>query len=457
MKNLFLKGKNLLKEKISDNEFKIWFADLTYNKFDKNCLYLHTANFFKKEKILLSYKKLLQHIFCDLSDDIKDIAVSYERSADTGAAQKDSFLEHNSPEYGSGNIKSNQAAAPANSAHITVKDGLKEQYRFDNYLVADFNRLCYDFTDKLISNISRISPFYIYGGVGTGKTHIIQAIGNYIKKNYPFFNIKYITPNEFVSDFTKALKNKTDREFRLKYRQLDCLLLDDIQFFAGKEKSSIEFFHIFNEIFVPGKQMVFCSDMPPDELNDIDERLKSRLSSSVIVELNRPEFADRKKLISFFLKQYNITIEKKIIDFLAANLPGDVRKINGAVITLASLQHIYKKDIDEAYCRKHIRQLIAARDVSNIPAERIIFSVANYASIPWRDLKSRKRSRNISYYRHIIIYLLKKYGNLSFPEIGNYLGGKTAGAVHNGYHTVEKGLKESAALNDVINSILQKF
>jgi chromosomal replication initiator protein len=308
--------------------------------------------------------------------------------------------------------------------------------------------------NKIVNNLGAINPVYFYGSIGTGKTHLIQAIGNYLKKNFSFLKIKYINPNDFVGEYTKALVLKKDRQFRLKYRLLDVLLLDDIQFLMGKEQSCVEFFDIFNAIFQAEKQMIFVSDRLPSELDNIQERLKSRLNSSMIIELEKPNFQSKMEIFKFYLNEYNLKIEEDICEYIINRIGPDIRKILGMVNTIVTYKDIYNVKIDLNFCHKYLKTLNINLNESNLSEENILISVSNYSKISVSEIKSTKRTKTISFYRHVVMYLLRKYTTLSLPEIGNYLGGKTSAAVHSGINNIQRELKLNNSLIEKIEKIV---
>lgn len=456
MNFLFDFFKQELRDNISREEFTIWLSDLSLIDFRDKKLILQTDSEFKKERICSQYSSSIQNALskqgfsaCQVDIQVKPSLITDELSGELQAnkpsmAGKSSIIQ-----------KSSQIEVIPSKKEDSKDHNIKPELTLENYVPGDFNKIAIGFVQKVKEKLGKINPLYIYSKVGLGKTHLIHALGNYYLKTFPFLRIKCINPNDFVSEFTKSLAEKRDRQFRLKYRSLDILLLDDIQFFMGKDKSCVEFFHIFNEIYSPGKQMIFCSDCLPEELNAIDERLKSRLSSSAIVGIEALNKADKKKLLNHYLDKNDLNVHHVVLDFIVNHLPSDVRKIIGLVNTLVVYRDIYDKDITIDFCRQYLKQLIFKIEGTNVSPDKLLLTIANISKIPISEFKTPKRSKTLSYYRQILMYVLRKHTHLSLPEIGRFLGGKTNSAILFGVNKIAKELKHNHELKQVVDQILQ--
>jgi len=329
-----------------------------------------------------------------------------------------------------------------------------KSFTFENFIVGLDNKIPYEIAKKTANNPGKINPLFIYGKVGIGKTHIMQSIGNYIKDKSAHLQILYVTSATFVEDFISSLQNKTDHRFRLKYKNLDIFLLDDVQFFINKHSCEKELFNIFNELYLKGKQMVFCSDRTPSELDSIDDRLKSRLGSSVIVEIEPPQYETKIMIIDAYCKQNNFILDKDIIYFLAEKLPADVRIIKGAIDQLIITSDITEITIDNNFIKKFLKEHLKQFSQKVFTPEKILLSAANFFSISLNDLRSGKRSKNIAYARQITMYLLKVHTKLSLNDIGNNLGGKQHSTIIHGIHNIEKQIEKNPDLSKTLSNIL---
>ena len=301
------------KNTISLTEFTIWFADLVFHKFEDGVLYLSTSDFFKQKTITEKYLISLRSIAPLYFRDVKDVSVFCEKNIDKKDIEKTGIVSENIPKD-TPNEPSNPSVtklptdvkSDINNHSIAVDKGQSKTSNanlihfgndLDNFVITVENEYAHRVAKRIIDNPGVYTPLYFYGQVGVGKTHLLQGIGSALQKNYPFFNIQYITnPREFSAEFSCIAHNQEAvTYFRNKYATVDLLLIDDVQFFADKTKTCIELFSIFNHIKSLKKQMVFCSDRTPSELQGIDVRLKSRFSQSVIIEMEPPQFEGRKK------------------------------------------------------------------------------------------------------------------------------------------------------------------
>lgn len=487
---------NLLRTRVPEGEFILWFSDLELQSFQNGVLSVITPGEMGKARLEKQYKSLLISIAEELTGEKVSLIVhegSFHSLNDSmafsdkpktnnqgllfdspqGASTKKNTLNNSNLEldkdsnnslvmpskYGrssgeySPETNTHRAFSSQSLTNNTNLTGLSPTLSFDRYVAHPQNQLAYDVANKIIYHHGLFNPVFIFGAVGTGKTHLLHAIGNHYRINYPMLKIRYISPNEMTQEYVKALQSKNDTQFRLRYKTLDLLILDDIQFLINKEKTSEEFFHIFNEIYQAGKQMVFASDRPPAELDGLDERLKSRLSSSLVLEIEKPQVEARKKLLEFYITENGIKVDKETILYLAEHLPADIRSLIGAVRTMLFHSSLYKVAIDIPFCIKNI-EILKTNSVEGLTAEQILNAVATHGKISISDLRSPKKSRNIAQFRQIAMYLLRKHTELSFSEIGAYLGGKNGSSIHTGVARVEKLIDEDNHFGEIIKSIL---
>ena len=430
--------KNEIKSKFSELEYKIWLADIDFLSYQDQVLKLSTSSSFKKEKIEKKYLESILRIAQDHFNDLKIIEIEHLKTQKNKLFEDLKFPKKNT--FNNSPVKSTKN----NGSNVIGENNFK------NYLVYEENQLAFDFSQKVISKIGYINPLLIFGKVGVGKTHLIQAIYNEISGQFPFYALKYVNPNDFVSEYTNALKHKRDRNFRINYRSLDVLFIDDIQFFIGKEKSTQEFFDIFNAIFTHKRQMIFCSDREPDKLDRVDERLKSRLSSSVILELKEPSLESRKKLIFFFNQLYNTKLSLEVIDFLSHNLEGDVRKIKGALKSLLFFKEMYNKTIDVDFCLNHLKYLIKNKEEKRSSTQKILKELAKVTNMSLEMIKSSNKNKQTVLIRQIAMFLIKRHTQNPLKEIGRELGGKSPAAVLYSINYIKKNKDHNLNIDNII-------
>ncbi|MBE7064605.1 MAG: chromosomal replication initiator protein DnaA [Ruminococcaceae bacterium] len=322
-----------------------------------------------------------------------------------------------------------------------VFDGhLNSKFTFDNFIIGSSNKFAYAASSAVAETPGeKYNPLFLYGNSGLGKTHLLHAIGNEIKKNNPDMKVLYITTENFTNDFISSLQHKTNASFREKFRKVDVLLIDDIQFIAKALSTQEEFFNTFNTLHNDGKQIVITSDRPISDLSILEDRLKTRFSCGLVADIQTPDYETKFAIIERKAAENDISIENDIIDYIAISSGSSIREIEG-VINHFSLSLSQGRDITMNLAREAIKHL-HNNDVNEISVAVIIDVVSRYYGISVEDIMSKKRTRDITVARHISIFLCRSLTNLSFPEIGKAFNG-----IH---HTSVMGAFES--INDKIS------
>lgn len=302
--------------------------------------------------------------------------------------------------------------------------GLNDSFLFDNYVTGRANQLARAAAIQVAGNPGQAyNPLFIYGGVGLGKTHLLQAIGNELKKIKPEANIRYLHAERYVSDVVKAYENKAFDEFKQQYHSLDLLLIDDIQFFAKKNRTQEEFFYAFNTLIEEKKQIVITCDTYPKEIADMDERLRTRFSWGLTVAVEPPELEMRVAILRKKAENLNIDLHEDVAFFVAKQIRSSVRELEGALNRIIAMANFTGHAIDVHLAKDALRDLIAVRG-RQITMENIQKTVADYYKIKVSDMFSKKRSRNVARPRQIAMSLARELTNHSFPEIGEAFGGR---------------------------------
>ncbi|MEE2767287.1 MAG: chromosomal replication initiator protein DnaA [Pseudomonadota bacterium] len=310
------------------------------------------------------------------------------------------------------------------SADNKIPANLNTSFTFDNFVVGKSNQLAKAASIQVAENVGgAYNPLFIYGGVGLGKTHLMHAIGNVIRKNNPTAKISYLHSERFVADMVKALQHNTIDTFKKNYRSLDALLIDDIQFFAGKERSQEEFFHTFNTLFENKHQIVLTCDRYPKEIDGLEERLKSRFGWGLPIAIEPPDLETRVAILKNKAIQSGNMIADEVAFFIGKRIRSNVRELEGALRRVIANAHFTGSPITLEFAKEALRDLIALQDKS-IGIENIIKTTADYYKIRVSDLLSPKRSRSIARPRQIAMTLAKELTNHSLPEIGRAFGGR---------------------------------
>ena len=325
-------------------------------------------------------------------------------------------------------LPQNKKTNSRNNSVINIKNqnisGLNPSFNFDNFVTGRANQLARAAAIQVANNPgAAYNPLFIYGGVGLGKTHLLQAIGNHLKKQNPDANIRYLHAERYVSDVVKAYENKTFDEFKRQYHSLDLLLIDDIQFFAKKTRTQEEFFYAFNTLIEEKKQIIITCDTYPKEIIDVDERLRTRFSWGLTVAVEPPELEMRVAILLKKAEEAKIDLHEDVAFFVAKQIRSSIRELEGALNRIVAMANFTGHAIDLHLAKDALRDLIAVRG-RQITIENIQKTVADYYKIKVADMYSKKRTRNFSRPRQIAMALARELTNHSFPEIGVVFGNR---------------------------------
>tara|TARA_R110002110_G_scaffold65206_5_gene180071 strand:+ start:10768 stop:12213 length:1446 start_codon:yes stop_codon:yes gene_type:complete len=332
----------------------------------------------------------------------------------------------------------------ANSSTGTHKNNLNPNYVFGNFVVGKSNQLAEAAAEQVAENPGgAYNPLFLYGGVGLGKTHLMHAVGNAIVAQKKNARVIYLHSERFVADMVKALQSNTINEFKRLYRTVDALLIDDIQFFAGKERSQEEFFHTFNALLEGQQQIIITSDRFPKEINGIEERLKSRFGSGLTVAVEPPELETRVAILMTKAEQTGIHLPNEVAFFIAKRIRSNVRELEGALKRVSANAQFTGSAIDVAFAQEALKDVLAVQD-KLVSIDNILKTVAEYYKVKVADLLSKRRNRSIARPRQVAMSLCKELTNHSLPEIGDAFGGRDHTTVLHACKTIKR-LRESDA------------
>ena len=339
---------------------------------------------------------------------------------------------------------------------------LHPRYTFDTLIVGNSNNFAFAAAQGIVKNPGlSYNPFFIWGGVGVGKTHLMQAIGHQLLKQNPDLKIKYFPAETFSNELVAALKSKTMNRFKEKYRNLDCILVDDVQFIAGKEYTQEEFFHTFNALHMSGKQIVLTSDRKPSEINHLEDRLVSRFMGGLTVDIQIPDYEMRLAIINQIVEEKGIEITSEAVEYLANNLESNIREIEGKIQQLI-IQSISQKiiEIDIDYIKSFFdpsNNPFDQQDQSKLKPRHIISVCAKHFNIKTGDLCGKSRKKDLVFARHITAYLLLKEISLPLEEIGHLLGGRDHTSIMHARDKIHQDLSTNSQTRQLINQIKSKF
>ncbi len=331
------------------------------------------------------------------------------------------------------------------------------RYLFENYVVGESNRFAHAAAYQVSENPGKsYNPFYIYGGVGLGKTHLVNAVGNAIFRRSPEKKILYLTTESFLNEMVNAIKFNKMSEFRERYRSIEVLIVDDIQFLSNKERTQEEFFHTFNSLYESGRQIILTSDCAPNEIMTLEERLRSRFSSGLIADIQIPDFETKVAILTEKMKQEGINLSEEVIYFLATSIKSNIRELEGAMIRLGAYQTLMGKPVTIEVTRRLLSNMIQNTSMP-LHTELILNEVSAFYKVSPKEIRSKKRNRSISLARQVAIYLLRDLTQMSFPEIGREMGGRDHSTAIYAFRTVDENRDSDAILSRDIEILRRKL
>ncbi len=330
------------------------------------------------------------------------------------------------------------------------ESALNPKYTFDRYIVGPNNRMAHAAAMAVAERPGHAyNPLFIYGGVGLGKTHLLHAIGHLARAQG--YRVLYVSSETFTNDLVNAIRTQTTDEFRARYRNVDVLLIDDIQFIAGKESTQEEFFHTFNSLHAANKQICITSDRPPREIATLEERLRSRFQGGIIVDIRTPDFEMRLAILRSHAEEAGVHVPDEVLFYVAERIQSNVRELVGAFNRLLAHTILIKEPLTIELAREVLEDMVPVK--RRLTPEAIVHAVAAYYHISVEELRSKTRRRNVAHPRQIAMYLLREETNLSFPQIGNLLGGRDHTTVMHGYEKVLQWLTTQPQLNRELQEI----
>jgi chromosomal replication initiator protein len=385
---------------------------------------------FKLETSLAKVDKTLQPNY--------QAKVVVKKSSDTEAYQKQSL--------------NSDLRSPSNENRF-FQSNLNSRYTFGNFVVGSSNQFCHAAAKQVSESPGQsYNPLFIYGGVGLGKSHLLHAIGNSILERNPNSKVLYMSSESFTNELIQSLRTGKMDEFKRKLRELDVLLIDDIQFISGKERTQEEFFHTFNTLHSAKKQIVITSDTVPQDIVGLKERLQTRFSWGLIADLQVPDFETRVAIINRKASSENVVLPMDVAQFVAENISTNVRELEGALTRLCAVSSLQGVKISKQLAESVLKPMLKTKTI-NIKVDDIKTAVSSYFGLKIADLSSKKRSRSYSFPRHIAMYLCRKHTTCSYPDIGDQFGGRDHSSVIHAANVVGKKLGSDSELKTILGKI----
>ena len=341
------------------------------------------------------------------------------------------------------------------------KSNLNPNYTFDSFVVGNNNRFAHSASLAVAESPGEVyNPLFLYGGVGLGKTHLMHSIAHFINSNNPELKILYVSSENFTNELIEAIRNGNNTamtKFREKYRNIDVLLIDDIQFIIGKESTQEEFFHTFNELYLAKKQIVISSDKPPKEMETLEERIRSRFECGLIADIGSPDYETRMAILRRKEEIDNFILDDEILNYIATNIKSNIRELEGALNKLLAYSNLEKKEITMDVAIKELQNIISPDKPKEITAQLIIDVVCEHYAISMEQMVSKTRSSEIAKPRQISMYLSKNMTDASLDTIGSLLGGRDHSTIIHGIKTVTEEYSNNETMRNTIDTIKKKI
>lgn len=335
---------------------------------------------------------------------------------------------------------------------------LNSKYTFDSFVIGNSNRFAHAASVAVAeSPANAYNPLFLYGGVGLGKTHLMHAIGHHIQANNPSAKVVYVSSEKFTNELINSIRYDKNLDFRNKYRNVDVLLVDDIQFIAGKESTQEEFFHTFNELYEARKQIIISSDRPPNEIPTLEDRLRTRFAWGLQADIQAPDFETRIAILKKKAEIEKYVVSSDVMVYIATKIKSNIRELEGALIRVMAYSSLTNnKNITVDLAAEALKDIISSSQTKAITIDLIQDVVANYYNLSIQELKSQRRTRNVSYPRQIAMYLSRKLTDMSLPKIGDEFGGRDHTTVIHAYEKISGALKTDDSLANAIKIITKK-
>ncbi|MGM0411571.1 MAG: chromosomal replication initiator protein DnaA [Bacillota bacterium] len=446
-----------IKDQITNPSFNTWFSETkAVMTTAENQLVLQVPNNFIQEWIESQYTDLIEEILEDLTGnqwtlllltpkEVKKFKENKEKNKDT--------IEEESKE-----VEIVEENIEEESIESDLKqNGFNPKYTFDTFVVGNSNRFAHAASLAVAEAPAKAyNPLFIYGDVGLGKTHLMQAIAHFILKNNPDYKVVYVSSETFTNELINSIKDDSTVDFRDKYRNIDILLVDDIQFLAGKERTQEEFFHTFNTLHESNRQLIISSDRPPKEIPTLEERLRSRFEWGLITDIQKPDLETRIAILRKKADIENLTIPNEVVIYIANKIQSNIRELEGALVKVIAYSSLVDREIDVDLAREALKDLVNKKKKESIEVniERIKKIITDDYNLKMEDMESKKRTQNIAFPRQIAMYLSRELTDFSLPHIGNEFGGRDHTTVIHAHNKIKEKIENEDDFSNKIERLI---
>jgi chromosomal replication initiator protein len=437
---LWDKSVNLIKDKISQQNFDTWIRPIRVKSLEGNQVHLSVPNKFFKDWLMENYRLIITDALSSVAG--VELHVDFMIGGDGGGAA----------------VQASVAGKPTSASTKTVRvkthTSLNQNYRFERFVVGASNQFAHAAAVSVAEQPAKnYNPLFIYGGVGLGKTHLLNAIGLHAVSLYQQMNVVYVSAEEFLNELVSSIRYDKMPKFREKYRNIDYLLIDDIQFIAGKGKTEEEFFHTFNTLHDSGKQIVVTSDKFPKDIPNLEGRLRSRFEWGLIADIQPPEIETRMAIIEKKAQENKVNLPKNVAHYIAFHSESNIRELEGFLIRIAAYSSLREREIDLDLAKEVLKKIIKQSEKEDITIDDIIKAVAMKTGVKISDVKSPKKNKNIVLARQVAMYLARKLTSASFPDIGEKIGGRDHSTIIYANNKLKRILETDVKIKNLVEEI----
>ena len=430
---------------VSKANFITWFKHTAIHRLDNGIVYLSVPNTFVRDWLRNKYHSSILRALREKLEAVRCVEYIINKSSPTLVANRSEKKAESAVFPAGGQLELGEL-------YIDKEDNLNPKYTFESFIVGSFNELAYAASQAVFKNPGiSYNPLFIYGGTGLGKTHLIQAIGNHFKRIDKNKKVYYLSAEKFTIECVDAIRNNKAHIFKEKYRRYDVLIMDDIQFLAGKDKTQEEVFHLFNTLYDNNKQIIFSSDKAPKQIQGIEERLKSRFEGGMIADISSPEYESRLAILKAKTRQHNIDTPEEVVEYIASVVQNNIRELEGVLNLVLIQTGLKKRDLTISEVKLLIKNNI--RPQKTISINEVIKTIANFYNIEERELYQKTRKKEVVKPRQVIMYLLREDFNSSYPYIGQKMGGRDHTTVIHAYEKIKGDLTRDNLLSQEMDQI----
>lgn len=442
---------------ISKANFITWFKNTAILSNENGKLVIGVPNGFSKEWLENKYRSYIIKALQNYHKEIREISCVIYSPTFLGADKPKTVDAIKTP-YPAQPIAPGAPAFAKNLSYKPYTVNLNPRYLFENFIVGENNELARAACWAVSQNPGKAyNPLFIYGNVGLGKTHLLQSIGNEVLKNDPTKKIVYVTLEKFANDLVESIKNGRVSEFKANFQEVDLLIIDDIQFLSGKEKTQNEFFHIFNALYQLNKQIVLSSDRPPKAISTIEDRLRSRFEGGMIADIGRPDLETRVAILKEKSAEKGLPLSDEVAKFISENIKNNIRELEGALNKIIVSSELERKDPTLDFAKRILGSMISSGKKSGVNHQNIMDLVSEFYNIKPDDLLSKGRKQEVAWARQVAMFLMRSELNLSYPSIGDKLGGRDHTTALHAFEKINKEMEINEKLKETLFALKERL